>query len=353
MPNNEDPEIPPGWTGGFDKSNPDFAYPKRDLSSLLMLDNMDNIDLLDRQLAIHWPEFSWESTPGEKDPRRCFQKFAPNISRVGYTNEGRIYSIICPQQGVDSPSLGSINVEVTVTGQRGWVDEDTRTLAADMTVVAKIWFGPGFREKPAIKLLKKILEDAGHALPVSKDKAIVVTTFDPGRPDQKIFPIKEGESTGFDVPDFARHKDEAWSVGNLEVEIGPIEQSPHRIVNDVNELLMDIFNLVSGNMLLSGHVLTWNLWFNHPQLVDRQEWHDHAKKWRASIDADHGSPDGNRTTQRYFDGSPLDIPVELLEVETEKIARFIFKHGSPQARLQAGLRWALRRLRQLPSLLGK
>jgi hypothetical protein len=33
-----------------------------------------------------------------------------------------------------------MNVEVSVTGQRGWVDETTRQLAADMTVEGKIWF---------------------------------------------------------------------------------------------------------------------------------------------------------------------------------------------------------------------
>ena len=66
--------------------------------------------------------------------------FAPDISRLGYTDQGRVYSIICPQQGVESPSLGSINLEVTVTGQRGWVDENTRSLACDMSVEAKAWF---------------------------------------------------------------------------------------------------------------------------------------------------------------------------------------------------------------------
>ncbi|MDG1532587.1 MAG: hypothetical protein P8Q99_14710 [Paracoccaceae bacterium] len=37
----------PGWVGGFEESNPDFAYPKPDLSSLKMLDNLANINLLD------------------------------------------------------------------------------------------------------------------------------------------------------------------------------------------------------------------------------------------------------------------------------------------------------------------
>lgn len=71
-----------------------------------MLDNMANIDLLQRQQAIKWPEFCWETEKGNLNLKRCFQMFAPDISRLGYTDTGRVYSIICPQQGISSPSLG-------------------------------------------------------------------------------------------------------------------------------------------------------------------------------------------------------------------------------------------------------
>ncbi|MDU8913008.1 hypothetical protein [Aestuariicoccus sp. MJ-SS9] len=136
----------PGWVGGFAQSNPAFAYPDPDLSSLPMLDNMANIDKLDRCQDVLWPEFSWQTVPGDEDTR-CYQMFAPDISRIGYTNEGRVYSIICPQQGAYSPSFGVLNVEVTVTGQRGWVDENTKTMAADMSVQGKVWFSPSAKEK--------------------------------------------------------------------------------------------------------------------------------------------------------------------------------------------------------------
>jgi hypothetical protein len=64
-----------------------------------MLNNVANIDLLQRQWPVEWPEFSWETQKGQPDPKRCFQMFAPYISRLGYTDKGRVYSIICPQQG--------------------------------------------------------------------------------------------------------------------------------------------------------------------------------------------------------------------------------------------------------------
>ena len=77
-----------GWKGGFSESNPDFNYPTPDLSSLPLPDNLQNINKLQRQMKIKWPEFSWETKPGEKDTERCYTMFSPEISRVGYTDTG-------------------------------------------------------------------------------------------------------------------------------------------------------------------------------------------------------------------------------------------------------------------------
>lgn len=323
------PQIPPGWVGGFAESDKKFAYPTPDLRSLDMLKNMDHIDLLDRQQAVLWPEFSWETEPGTSDPKRCFQMFAPDISRLGYTDHGRVYSIICPQQGVESPSLGSINLEVTVTGQRGWVDENTRSLACDMSVEAKAWFGPGCHEKGAVKLLWKLLDELGHDLPISKDKAIVISAHLPGDPTQPIFPLSKGENPRYVAPDFARHADKAWSVGWLEAEIGNIEPTHIAAVDDFNRLVVEIFNMSSGNMLLAGNVLTWNVWFNQPELVDRNKWREHAEKWRTSIDVDHTSPDRYRGPARFQDGTPFKAAEELVDKEIAKIYDFIRQHMSP------------------------
>ena len=77
--------------------------------------------------------------------------FAHDISRLGYDDAGRVWSIICPQQGVCVPDITCLNVEVTVTGQRGWADETTREMAADMSVVGKIWFTPASHQNWFIK----------------------------------------------------------------------------------------------------------------------------------------------------------------------------------------------------------
>ena len=68
------------------------------------------------------------------------------------------------------------------------------------------------------------------------------------------------------------------------------------------------------------------MWVTGPQLVDQQEWKDHAERWRKSIDTGHGSPDGPGTPPRYFDGSPFS-PVELIvQEEIDKIIAYLKKH---------------------------
>lgn len=314
----------PGWVGGFAQSNPAFAYPDPNLSSLPLLKNMDNIDLLQRQQAAKWPEFSWETAPGDPTSR-CFQMFAPDISRLGYTDTGRVYSIICPQQGACSPTFGCLNIEVSVTGQRGWADETNQTLAADMTVEGKIWFSPSANAGPVVKLFWTLFANSGLPFPADKANAIRVIIHKNNDPKQPIVAVRSGVTPRFKSPDFATHP-EAWAVANVEVEIGPIEKTGKAVVDDFNQMIMDIFNLASGNLLLPGNLLSWNVWVDAPALVNRQEWKDHAEKWRESIDADHGSPDGQGTAPRYFDGTPFKPVDALIQQEIDRIIAYLKKH---------------------------
>ena len=318
--------LPAGWIGGFAQSNPKFAYPDPDLNSLPMLGNMDNISLLTRQQPVKWPEFSWNTEPGKADPKRCFQMFAPYISRLGYNNKGRVYSIICPQQGVWIADKICLNVEVTVTGQRGWVDENTKELAADMTVEGQIWFSPN--QGIIGQLIWALMEKSHHKFPLTKAQAIKVSTHKPGNPEQPIFPVRKGEATGFKSPDFARHEDEAWTVGNVEVEIGPIQETDDEVVNRFNHLVMNIFNVASGNMLSPGNVLSWNVWFSEPKLVNQEAWRTHAERWRKSIDTHHGSPHGAGTIPRYFDGTPFSAFKAELQQSKNELMEFVKTHFS-------------------------
>ncbi|MEM1167679.1 MAG: hypothetical protein AAGJ08_00935 [Cyanobacteria bacterium P01_H01_bin.35] len=296
--------VPPGWIGGFAQSNPAFAYPDPKLSSLPMLDNMANINRIKRQQRVYWPEFSW--LVDQEDPSsRCFQRFAHNISSIGYDDTGRIWSIICPQQGVCASKFGCLNVEVTVTGQRGWVDETSKDIAADMTVEGKIWFSPSSKQKFFVQQAWELFENASLPFPSDKENAIQVSTHKVGDPDQPIFTIRNGESERFEAPRFARHPKKAWTVANINVQIGKVLSNNHPIVDRFNQKVIDIFNLGSGNMLEEGNVLTWNLWLTAPELVNTVWWRTHAERWRKSIEADHGLHQSS--TGRYADGTPFEI----------------------------------------------
>ncbi len=169
-----------------------------------------------------------------------------------------------------------------------------------MTVTGKIWFSPSANQNIIVKLMWEYFKDKKLPFPSDKSKAIEVTTHKVGSPEQPIFPLRKGESTEFTSPDFARHPEEAWTVGNLGVQIGPIKPTGHGAVDIFNQRVLDLFNLASGNMLQFDNVLTWNVWFAPPQLVNTEEWTTHAERWRESIDADHGP---NSSPAKLADGS--------------------------------------------------
>ncbi|NET45000.1 hypothetical protein [Okeania sp. SIO2B3] len=314
---NQNSNVPPGWLGGFAESKPAFAYPEPDLSSLPMLCNMDNIERIKRQQRIYWPEFSWETIKGDPSSR-CFQRFAHNISSIGYDDSGRVWSIICPQQGICAHKIGCLNVEVTVTGQRGWVNETTKDLAADMTVEGKIWFSPSSQKNEIVQQAWELFEEASLPFPSDKANAIQVSTHKVGNPDQPIFTIRHGESQLFQAPDKFRHEEKAWTVGHIEVEIGEVVTHNHPIVDAFNQKIIDIFNFGSGNMLLAGNVLTWNLWFTAPKLVNTVMWRTHAERWRRSIEADHGRHQSSE--KEYADGSEFKV-LDLLEGKKKKMSK--------------------------------
>ena len=109
------------------------------------------------------------------------------------------------------------------------------------------------------------------------------TAFLPNNPSTPEFPLISGQSHKFDIPKFAQHKEISWSVGNLEVQIGAIKPTNSEKVNKFNQLILDIFNTASGNMLSEGNILYWNVWFTAPEEVKQKEWKKHAELWRKSI----------------------------------------------------------------------
>jgi hypothetical protein len=261
---------------------------------------------------------------GNEDSR-VYEMFAPNISRLGYTDEGRVYSIICPQLGIGTDLFGEMNIEVTVTGNRGWVNEPGKDLFAELGVEPKIWFSPSNNKKSKmLMLLEKVLRR--HDFPFSKDKAILVSTNLPGDPKNPILKMIRGTNPEFPIPSFGRHDVDAYNVGHISVQIRKIHTTGVEKIDAFNKLVVDIFNLGSGNMLNEGSILSWNLWFEEPELVNKVEWANHADYWRQSLMVNHTSPDGIEGSDRtYFDGTLFE-PCQK-EREIELIMNFIEKHA--------------------------
>jgi hypothetical protein len=246
--------------------------------------------------------------------------FAPDISRLGYTNEGRVYSIICPQQGGGTSLLGNWNVEITVTGVRGWVKEDEKSVYADMKVEAAIWFGKDAKELP---ILKHLMEFAEHKnFPFSKENAIIIEVNKQNDILNPIFELRNGE-TDYEIPPSHEHWDEAYGVCHLFAQVGEVVKTGDKKVDALNQAIVDIANLGTGNMLKKNNVLSWNIWLAEPEKVDRDEWQAHAHKWRKSIDIDHCPPtsDGYKNViddQIYLDGG-LFHPISNAAHEEAKI----------------------------------
>lgn len=125
-------------------------------------------------------------------------------------------------------------------------------------------------------------------------------------------------------------------VSHLSVQIGKIENTTDyyegsEIVSDFNQMILDIFNVGSGNMLQNNNILTWNIWAKPPELVNQTEWKDHAQKWRDSFDVSHTFPIGigKRGKTFLYDGQEVKSTLsdaKFREMEIFKLKEFFKKH---------------------------
>lgn len=308
-----------------------------------LANNLDNITKIQRMWKAQWPEFSWVTVPGDENSR-CYQMFAPDISRVGYgdpvvNGNSTVYAIMCPQQGLWIPFLeGTLNIEVTVTSSGGQVNEVNKFIDAQMTIMPKIWFSPDTLQKsPLIQLLWQLFQTKHIPFPSSKANAIVLTAFgvdSKDKPNQStVLDVKSGLDTNFKIPPFAMHEKEAWSVANVAVEIGQPVSTGNAIADSFNALIMKIFNLASGNLLAYQNVLSWNVWVSEPEAVFTKEWEIHADYWRFSIDVNHRSPEGNGRDPQYYDGTKFDPAANLIKQVLTEIWDWIKSHFGDSAAL--------------------
>lgn len=327
----KDVSFPAGWEGGFKYSKPKYEYGRTlpDLSDLKITGNLDNIKKITRTQKILWPEFSWQSIPGD-DSSRVYEMFAKDVSRIGYDDKGRIWSLICPQRGVFIPSVGTLMIEVTVTGIRGWVDEPNRSIFGNVGIQGNIWIEPS--DNDMINELKKAVEmnlskygaDAKN-LPFSKANAIKMKAHAVGKPYEEFWPVQNGTDPTFYHPPFTQHWDESFSVYHLEVEMGKPISTGNPLLDDFNMMLIELFNLMSGNLVSEGQRVAWNVWTGDPEIVDTKEWEEHAEKWFHSLTVKHEYPEGDPGVARYADGT-LFRPKFEIESAFGIIGKFVSKY---------------------------
>jgi len=296
------------WVGGYIGKNEKLDYPqtKPDLSSVPMTGNHDNIDKLDRMMKVKYPEFSWLVDKGDTSTRR-YIKMYHDISRIAYTNEGKVYSIICPQLGLDLDRFclpGTGNIEIHVGAVRGWVNEDTHTVCADVTLEAIVWIDMKESEKRKHPHLARFVEKLDTlGLPFSKENGMVISAYCPGKPYEPNCPLLNGTDSSPPVPIYAEH-DESFSVAHIATKIVNTKTGIER-TDDVYEILSLFMEIILPGMLSPGSIIDWNLWFESPEPVNQTEWRDHTEGMRLGIrDHNRGTDLGREIGMlRNYDGN--------------------------------------------------
>merc|ERR1712238_10067 len=209
-----------------------------------------------------------------------------------------------------------------VAGVRGWTKEtkDTeRSSCIDIGVMVQFWLSSDDHTSPFFKVLLEFMnEHAQGQLPLEKSKAIQIETSEVNNLRQPLSRVSSGMSPGISVPLEKQHWDEAYAVINLSIQINKIKSVDNQldIVTDFNHLLIAIFNISGGNMMKPGNILSWNIWFQEPELVDKVEWKTHAERYRKSVDV--------RFTN--FNGVAINPLKDDLRNEMELIKAFFAKH---------------------------
>jgi len=190
-------DIPVGRIG-------DYAEEAKDPSFMGKLTgNLQHIPKIQRMMKFEYPEFNWQMTLGDEETR-CYQKFAQYISRFGYDDRGKVWSVIYPQQGL-ATFMGNVNIKITVTGVRGWIDENKKKVSSDIGVKGQVWFSTESKCLKAFNRFMHRYKGTPYEFPLSKINAIKQTTHKQGDPSDPHLCISSGVNKIIRNPKFAEH----------------------------------------------------------------------------------------------------------------------------------------------------
>jgi len=341
------------FTGGYKESI------NGNISNTDFLSNTMNHNLITRQMKALWPEFSWPSNgrAGVPEEVRIHQRFATDISRIGYDDTGKIYNIICPQTGGSTP-LGVLCAEVRVDEVRGFVDEEAIVdpsrgdwVNADVKVTGHVWFENSdiVNPNPLMSTLIEIAHSVGlRSLPFSKETAIKLPTYN-GRGanregerqgvSNRYLRLVPGYNPTFTPPSFTLHENTDSEAGQavaacyLVARIGEIDTTGLTEGGAaVHQFILNLFNTARGNMLKPGNDLCWNVNLDGPESVDLEEYENHNTFWRRSLGDVHSHSHDGKTEPRHDDGSDYVPPGLSASDVASELATLTFRYGASRLR---------------------
>jgi len=269
---------PSGFNGGgWYGYESEFNTPE--YNSIPLRTNHDRDREGTRMMRGWWPEFNWLEYPNTNDKSKIYMRADQDITRLLYNNRGEILSVICPQFGFCVPGLGCVRIEVTVTHVKGWINEKSKKCRGHIRFMGQVWIDDYSNESDLIKYITKNYK--GN-LPFSKKNSIKISGFNN---KELTDPLIELQDMNDIIPNL--HPEAYIVIGFKNLYIGPIINTKDKYIDN---LIMDIANISSNNMLVKNNIMSWQVYGTPPELVNMDEYLKHVKELKHSIELPKNNP---------------------------------------------------------------
>ena len=275
-----DKNPPPGFNGGgWYGYGSEFNTPE--YNSIPLRGNHDRDREGSRMMRGWWPEFNWFEYPGTNNKNKVYKRADQDITRILYNNKGEILSIICPQLGCCVPGLGCVRIEVTVTHVKGWIDEKNKKCRGNIKVVVQVWIDNYSKENPP-GFIKYITNNYKGNLPFNKKNAIQIKCYANKENTNELIELQDMNDI---IPNL--HPEAYMVVGFKKLYVGPISNDKNYLIN---KLIIDTASIAKSNFFKKNNIISWTVYFTHPELVNMNEYLKHVKELKHSIELTKNNP---------------------------------------------------------------
>tara|TARA_Y100000768_G_scaffold365501_1_gene326846 strand:- start:9823 stop:10974 length:1152 start_codon:yes stop_codon:yes gene_type:complete len=273
-------KIPPGFNGGgWYGYGADFDT--QEYKNIPLRGNHDRDKEGTRMMRGWWPEFNWLEYPGTKYKNKVYRRADQDITRILYNNRGEILSLICPQFGICLPHLGCIRVEVTVTHVKGWINEINKKCRGNAKIVIQLWIDD-YSNKNQSGLIKYITDNYKGNLPFNKKNAIRIKCYADKENTNELIKFQDMNDI---IPNL--HPDANMIVGMEGVRVGKVENNKNYYIDN---LIIELASIQSSNFIVPNNIISWQVYFTHPELVNMNEYLKHVKELKHSIELTTNNP---------------------------------------------------------------